>query len=114
MPDTGRRPRPVLLLDLAKAAVAVAVGFGFLAADHPVAQAITAGGGLVVFALLTLITQHRVTPLAAPRDATGQQLLTPDPPGRHRLALAENVADRNGYAGFEHDHPAARPPRRNQ
>lgn len=71
---------PVLNLDVIKAAVSALVLLAWQAAPSPVVEVAATVGGLLIFAACTWLTRRLVTPLADPKDATGQPLVAY---GRH-------------------------------
>jgi hypothetical protein len=63
---TGR-PEPVVLADLVKAAVAVAVTFGWATLDDATVSTVATAVATVVWGLITYLTRRKVTPTADPQ-----------------------------------------------
>lgn len=75
LPLPTGRPEPVVVLDVAKLAITVAVGYGWLALDTVQEATVASGAGAAVWLVLCWLTRDQVTPVSAPVTRAGEQLV---------------------------------------
>lgn len=73
-PVSGR-PEPVLLLDAAKALLAVGVGLGWVYLDNSQVELLLTALGAVLAVVLTFVTRRAVTPVSDPIALDGSLLV---------------------------------------
>lgn len=88
LPLPSGRPEPVVVLDVAKLAVTVAVGYGWVALDTTQQATVATGAGAAVWLILCWLTRDQVTPVSAPQSRAGEPLVpVPGSGGAHEKRL---------------------------